>query len=160
MKRKRFSVEQIVSIVKQAEMGLPVAELIRRVGISDQTFYRLKKQYTFDTCAARTGSVSERHACKVVLLSRASHQYQSIRDPLTELRMPMRTLAQLQQAFSLLSSQRDLPVPRESLGKAPTSGSLHRARSPPDPGVVASLRIPQRFVEPSTAVDRRTSTRN
>jgi putative transposase len=40
MKRKRFSVEQIVAIVKQAEMGMPVAELIRRVGISEQTFYR------------------------------------------------------------------------------------------------------------------------
>ncbi len=45
-KRKRFSVEQIVAIVKQAEMGLPVAELIRRVGISEQTFYRWKKQYS------------------------------------------------------------------------------------------------------------------
>jgi putative transposase len=46
MKRKRFSVEQIVAIVKQAEMGLSVAELIRRVGISEQTFYRWKKQYS------------------------------------------------------------------------------------------------------------------
>ena len=46
MKRKRFSVEQIVAIVKQAEMGLPVAELIRRVGVSEQTFYRWKKQYS------------------------------------------------------------------------------------------------------------------
>jgi putative transposase len=46
MKRKRFSVEQIVAIVKQAEMGMPVAELIRRVGISEQTFYRWKKQFT------------------------------------------------------------------------------------------------------------------
>ena len=46
MKRKRFSVEQIVTIVKQAEMGMPVAELIRRVGISEQTFYRWKKQFT------------------------------------------------------------------------------------------------------------------
>ena len=45
MKRKRFSVEQIVAIVKQAEMGMPVAELIRRVGISEQTFYRWKKQF-------------------------------------------------------------------------------------------------------------------
>ena len=45
MKRKRFSVEQIVTIVKQAEMGMPVAELIRHVGISEQTFYRWKKQY-------------------------------------------------------------------------------------------------------------------
>jgi putative transposase len=45
-KRKRFSVEQIVAIVKQVEMGIPVAELIRRVGISEQAFYRWKKQFT------------------------------------------------------------------------------------------------------------------
>ena len=45
MKRKRFSVEQIVAVVKQAEMGVPVAELIRQVGVSEQTFYRWKKQY-------------------------------------------------------------------------------------------------------------------
>jgi putative transposase len=45
VKRKRFSVEQIVAVVKQAEMGIPVAELIRQVGISEQTFYRWKKQY-------------------------------------------------------------------------------------------------------------------
>ena len=40
MKRKKFSVEQIVSILKQANLGLPVADLIRQVGISEQTFYR------------------------------------------------------------------------------------------------------------------------
>src|ERR1700679_2747806 len=45
MKRKRFSVEQIVAVVKQAELGLPVADLIRQVGISEQTFYRWKKEY-------------------------------------------------------------------------------------------------------------------
>ena len=43
--KKRFSVEQIVSVLKQAELGLPVADLIRKVGISEQTFYRWKKQY-------------------------------------------------------------------------------------------------------------------
>jgi putative transposase len=36
MKRKQFSVEQIVSIVKQAEMGMPVVELIRKVGITSR----------------------------------------------------------------------------------------------------------------------------
>ena len=46
MKRKRFSVEQIVAVLKQAEVGVPVTELIRKVGISEQTFYRGKKQYT------------------------------------------------------------------------------------------------------------------
>ena len=45
MKRKKFSVEQIVSILKQANLGLPVADLIRQVGISEQTFYRWKRQY-------------------------------------------------------------------------------------------------------------------
>ena len=38
MKKKRFSVERIVGILKQAEVGVPVAELVRKVGISEQTF--------------------------------------------------------------------------------------------------------------------------
>jgi putative transposase len=45
MKRKRFSVEQIVAVLKQAELGMPVADVIRQIGISEQTFYRWKKQY-------------------------------------------------------------------------------------------------------------------
>jgi putative transposase len=45
VRRKRFSVEQIVAILKQAEVGVPVSDLIRQVGISEQTFYRWKKQY-------------------------------------------------------------------------------------------------------------------
>ena len=38
--------------------------------------------------------VSERHACRLALLPRATHRYRSIRDPLTALRMRMRELAQ------------------------------------------------------------------
>jgi len=38
--------------------------------------------------------VSERHACGLMVLPRATHRYQSIRDPLTELRLRMRQLAQ------------------------------------------------------------------
>ena len=45
MKKKRFSVEQITAVLKQAEAGMPVGELCRQVGISDQTFYRWKKSY-------------------------------------------------------------------------------------------------------------------
>ena len=45
MKRKRFSVEQIVAVLKQADLGMPVADVNRQTGISEQTFYRWKKQY-------------------------------------------------------------------------------------------------------------------
>ena len=45
MKKKRFGVEQIVGVLKQAEVGVPVVELIRKVGISEQTFYRWKSKY-------------------------------------------------------------------------------------------------------------------
>jgi putative transposase len=38
-------VEQIVAALKQAEVGVPMAELIRKVEISEQTFDRWKKQY-------------------------------------------------------------------------------------------------------------------
>ena len=45
MKKKRFSVEQIVAVLKQAEVGVPVVEVIRKAGISEQTFYRWKAKY-------------------------------------------------------------------------------------------------------------------
>jgi putative transposase len=34
-----------VAVLRQAEAGVPIGQLIRRVGISEQTFYRWKKQY-------------------------------------------------------------------------------------------------------------------
>ena len=45
MKKKRFSVEQITAVLQQAEQGVPVADLCRKVGISEQSFYRWKKVY-------------------------------------------------------------------------------------------------------------------
>ena len=45
MKRKRFTAEQIATVLKQADLGMEVSDLIRQVGISEQTFYRWKKQY-------------------------------------------------------------------------------------------------------------------
>ena len=45
MKKKRFSVEQITSVLQQVEGGVPVGEVCRQVGISEQTFYRWKKTY-------------------------------------------------------------------------------------------------------------------
>jgi len=43
--KKKFSVEQIVGVLKQAEVGVPVAELIRKTGITEQTYYPWKAKY-------------------------------------------------------------------------------------------------------------------
>jgi putative transposase len=45
MKRKRFSEEQIIGVLKEAEAGLPVKELVRKYGITEQTFYRWKSKF-------------------------------------------------------------------------------------------------------------------
>lgn len=45
MKRKRYTEEQIIGILKEAESGLPVDQLIRKHGISGGTFYRWKSKY-------------------------------------------------------------------------------------------------------------------
>jgi putative transposase len=46
VKKKRFSAEQIVAILKQAELGIQIGELIREVGISEQTFYHWKQKFS------------------------------------------------------------------------------------------------------------------
>ena len=45
MKKKRFSVEQITSVLQQVASGVPVGDVCRHVGVSEQTFYRWKKAY-------------------------------------------------------------------------------------------------------------------
>lgn len=45
MKKSRYTEEQISYALRQAETGTSVAEVIRRMGISEQTFYRWKKLY-------------------------------------------------------------------------------------------------------------------
>lgn len=46
MRKSRFSVEQIVAALKQVEFGMAVPDLIRKFGISEQTYYRWKKEYS------------------------------------------------------------------------------------------------------------------
>ncbi len=45
MKKSRFTDEQIAFALKQAEVGAPVKEVIRKMGITEQTFYRWKQKY-------------------------------------------------------------------------------------------------------------------
>lgn len=45
MKKSRFTNEQIAFALKQAEAGTTVEEVCRKLGVSQQTFYRWKKKF-------------------------------------------------------------------------------------------------------------------
>ncbi len=45
MKKSKFTEEQIAYALKQAELGTPVAEVYRKMGISDATFYNWRTKY-------------------------------------------------------------------------------------------------------------------
>ena len=45
MKRSRFTEEQIIAVLREAESGTPVKDLCRRAGVSTVTFYEWKAKY-------------------------------------------------------------------------------------------------------------------
>ena len=45
MKRSKFTEQQIMFALRQAETGVSVAEVCRKVGISEATFYNWRKKY-------------------------------------------------------------------------------------------------------------------
>ena len=45
MKKSKYSAEQVTFALRQAESGTSVPEVCRKMGVSEQTFYRWKKKY-------------------------------------------------------------------------------------------------------------------
>ena len=45
MRKSQFTEQQVVAALRQAENGTPVGEVCRKLGISEQTFYRWKRKF-------------------------------------------------------------------------------------------------------------------
>jgi putative transposase len=45
MRRSRYSEGQVIAILKEHEAGLPAAELCRKYGVSDATFYKWRRKF-------------------------------------------------------------------------------------------------------------------
>lgn len=60
MKHKRFSDEQVISVLKEHEAGAKVDELCRRHGVSTATFYTWRKKYGGTEASDASGCASSR----------------------------------------------------------------------------------------------------
>ena len=45
MGKKRYTAEQIALVLRQAESGTSVTDIVRKLGVSEQTFYRWKRKF-------------------------------------------------------------------------------------------------------------------
>jgi putative transposase len=82
MRTSRFSAEQIVGILKEHEAGAGMAELCRRHGISQQTFYRWRQKYggLERSEAARLKALADENARLKRLVAEQALDLQALRD--------------------------------------------------------------------------------
>ena len=86
MKRKRFTEEQIIGVLKEQEAGAKTADLCRKHGISDATFYNWKSKYAgLDVSEARRLRALEGENAKLKkLLAEAHLDNAALKDLLTK----------------------------------------------------------------------------
>jgi transposase-like protein len=77
VKKGRFTEEQIAYALHLAETGTSVTAVIRKMGISEQTFCRWKKQYagTNGGPVAGQGEVAGRDRCMALRFDRSSQRW-------------------------------------------------------------------------------------
>ena len=82
MSRRRYSEAQIIGILKEAETGVPVAELCRKHGMSDASFYtwRLKYGVTEVSESARLRQLEEENRKLKELLANTMLEKEALAD--------------------------------------------------------------------------------
>ncbi len=58
MKKKRYSPEEIAFALREAKSGTPVAAIVSKLGVSEQTFYRWKRRYS-NACSLEQRRIRE-----------------------------------------------------------------------------------------------------
>jgi putative transposase len=86
MKRKRFSEDQIIGVLKEHEAGVKTGDLCRKHGISEATFYNWKSKYGgLDVSEARRLRTLESENAKLKkLLAEAHLDNAALKDLLTK----------------------------------------------------------------------------
>ncbi|MBG6163765.1 putative transposase [Labrenzia sp. EL_195] len=84
MKRSRFTEEQIIGILKEHKAGLSAAELCRKYGVSDATFYKWRSKYGGMEVseAKRLKSLEEENAKLKKLLAESMMDVSTLREML------------------------------------------------------------------------------
>jgi putative transposase len=84
MRKSRFSDEQIIAILKERQAGFSAAELCRRYGISDATFYKWRSKYggMEASDAKRLRSLEDENAKLKRLLAEATLDVATLREML------------------------------------------------------------------------------
>ncbi len=82
MKQSKFSETQIVNILKEAEAGIPVAELSRKHGFSQSAFYKWKAKYSGMDASAlkRLKELEEENRRLKQMYADLSLEYQALKD--------------------------------------------------------------------------------
>lgn len=95
MKKSRFTTEQIIGFIKQADAGMAVSELARQHGFSPASFYQWRPKYggmelapqrkrEAIRCMCELTSISERRACRLAGLSRDAIRHEPVPTPATQ----------------------------------------------------------------------------